>query len=156
MNVKDIITVNVVGTNGSKQTSLTIAFNGLGQPIDSKGKVVKGNVLKGLPDGGNEEMPPPPTEEITTAFQAGKLEEVKKLMQAYQTQLEQAAAAGGGSEELQLLDAIFPHLTKFHDFHEEDGEWFVLKRDACAVTKDTLPNGGRWFNVMPRPVFGDK
>ena len=74
--------------------------------------------------------------------------------QALRFQPQGAAAAGQGSEELQVLDALFKHLQEHYDMHEEDGDHFVLKRDACAITKDPLPNGGRWFNLMARPVLG--
>jgi hypothetical protein len=166
----DIIIVNVTGTNGATrhQKNISRTFNGAGQPLNDDGKIRDdiNEVLRNLPTGGaTGDQPVFPQEQFnaavkkmsapTAAERAQAVQEQKNIQLAYADQLSAwEKKQGGGNEKLQIAKAVLEYTKEYHEFHEEDGNWFVMKLDNLEVVQGTLPDKRSVYQVSGTAVFG--
>lgn len=170
MQPQDIIIVNVTGTNGQTrhQKNISRSFNGQGQRLNDDGKVTDegGEVLRNLPTGGAAgDQPVFPLEKFQAAAKkmsspnaaerAAAVQEQQNIQLAYADQLTAwEKKQGGGNEKLQIAKSVLDYCKEFHGFHEEDGNWFVMKLDNLEVTTGTLPDKRTYYQVSGTAVFG--
>jgi hypothetical protein len=161
MQQNDIVIVNVVGTNGStrNQKTVTRRFNGAGQPLNDDGQVsgASAEALRNLPSGETQKAPDFPMPEYLAAQNKGAAgaEEVQQILIAHAERTEAwKKSIGGGNEDLQIVKSVIEYTKEFHNFKEQDGNWFVIKPENLAVTKQTLPDKRTLFTVAGTAVFG--
>jgi hypothetical protein len=155
MQAQDLIVVSVVGTNGQTrhQTAVQATWQGDGTAIG----------VDGSPSGG----PALAVGDLTSTAQAPDLdinayreavaqgpEAVRQFMLA---QAQRVVAweqnQQGGTVEGRLARIVVDHLVKYHNFHREDGNWFVVKEENLEVTR--RKQGDRTiFMVSGSAVFG--
>lgn len=170
MQTQDIIIVNVTGTNGATrhQKNISRTFNGAGQPLNDDGKVRNDidEVLLNLPTGGAAgDQPVFPQDKFNDAVKRMSSQSASDRAQAVQAQKEiQLAYAdqltawekkqGGGNEKLQIAKSVLEYTKTYHEFHEEDGNWFVMKLDNLEVVQSSLPDKRSVYQVSGTAVFG--
>jgi hypothetical protein len=161
MKTTDLIRINVTGTNGStrKQSTISRVFDGAGNKLTDQGQVdgSSNEKLVNLPGDGASSLPPFPADEFQKALAAGDVESVKKIQLAYAERVaEFEAQSGGGNESLQLAKAVLEYAKKYHNFHEEDGNHFVMKLENLDVSKMTLKDQRTMYTVQGTAVFGGR
>jgi hypothetical protein len=156
MQAQDLIVVSVVGTNGHTrhQTTVQATWQGDGTAIGADGQPSGGPALDVSSLSDAAAAPELDVEAYRQAAKAGG-DALHNFMLA---QAQRIAAweqnQKGGSSEGRLARAVVDHLVKYHNFHREDGNWFVLKEDNLEVSSRKTETGRTIFMVSGSAVFG--
>lgn len=156
MQAQDLIVVSVVGTNGQTrhQTTVQATWQGDGTAIGADGQPSGGPSLdvSGLADA--TAAPELDIEAYRVAAQQGG-DALHNFMLA---QAQRIAAweqnQKGGTAEGRLARTVVDHLVKYHNFHREDGNWFVIKEENLEVTSRKTDTGRTIYMVSGSAVFG--
>jgi len=156
MQANSLILLNVVGTNGQTrhQKVITERFNGQGQAIDTEGVPTSAPGLALSIKA--SKAPDFPYDKYAAAQAAGDKAEIQRIMLAHGEQIAKwNESQDGGTEQQQLIKAVIDYLKKVHDFHTEDGDWFVIKPENIDVTTNELKDGRTMYQIAGSAVFGN-
>lgn len=159
MQAKDLIILNVTGTNGVSRNQKTISkrFNGLGQVLDDNGQPTgAADKLRNLPTGEVALPPAFPGDAFGAAQLRGDVAKMRSIQDAYGQQLAAwERSTKGGNEAVQIAKSALEYAKEFHAFSDrERDDAFIMKLENIDVTQTKLADGRTLYTVAGTAVFG--
>jgi hypothetical protein len=156
MSLKNLILLNVIGTNGQTRQQKVVAerFDTEGHILDAQGNVVPGKPGLTLMLGGVA-APDFPALEYAAAQKSGDKAKISAVLLAHSEMVAAWEASNeGGTDELKIAKACLQYCVDHQGFLDHDGDGFVLKLENLDITVNDLTTGGKLYTVAGTAVFG--